>query len=367
MLPIADPWTPRSEQWLAREPSPYDGRAGRPLIVGGCPRSGTTLLRAILDNHPEIAIPPETNFVLPGWHERSRFGDLRRPEQRRAAAEWILAPGERGGRRIRGEVPHDEAVERVAAAAPTLGSLFAACFALYAERTGKVRWGDKRPRYAMWIGTVFALFPDARFVNVVRDPRGAVASQIPMGWDEPDVALAGSLANWEASIERVDAFARGLRPDQLLDVRYEDLVRWPERELERICAFAGLDTGEEAIAATLSAPRQGRRSTPEAVGEPISAAPIASWRERLSPADAALVEHVVAPYLERFGYRPEAGAAFDPAALRDVARQRRIRRSRFRRVRLRELARRTVLDRRPVAAETSYEWVASDSNRDLTD
>ena len=79
----------------------------------------------------------------------------------------------------------------------------------------------------MWIGAVFALFPDAQFVNVVRDPRGAVASQIPMGWDEPDVALAGSLANWEASIERVDAFASQLRPDQLLDVRYEDLVRGP--------------------------------------------------------------------------------------------------------------------------------------------
>jgi len=318
------------------------------LIVGGCPRSGTTLLRSILDNHPEIAIPPETNFVLPLWHQRSGFGDLRRPERRREVAEFVFAPG-RGGRRIRGEVSRDEAINRLFAAPPTLGSLMAACFALYAEGAGKPRWGDKRPRYAMFIGAIFDLFPDAQFVNVVRDPRGAVASQIPMGWDPPDVALAASIANWEASIERVDAFARRLRPDQLLDLRYEDLVREPEREVRRICAFAGLAAGA-TVAATLAASRQGRRSTPEAVGEPISPAPIASWRERLAPADVALVEHVAAPSLERFGYLPEAGAAFDGGALAEVRRQRRIRRSRFRRVAGRELARRAVLDRRPVAA-----------------
>ena len=115
------------------------------------------------------------------------------------------------------------------------------------------------------------------------------------------------------------------------------------------------------MAATLAAPRQGRRSTPEAVGEPISPAPIASWRERLSPADAALVEHVAAPHLERFGYLPEADAAIDPAEPAKVRRQRRIRRSRFRRVALRELARRTVLDRRPVAAMRTDQPVATSS------
>jgi hypothetical protein len=352
METFTDAWAPRDAGWLRANPSPFAGTPGRPLILGGCPRSGTTLLRAILDNHPGVAVPPETNFVLPLWHERTRFGDLREEANRHAVAEWIFSPLH-GGPRIRGDVPRRQAIARVVAAPPTAGGLLAACFGVYAQRTGKPRWGDKRPRYAMFIRAVFDLFPDAQFVNIVRDPRAAVASQIPMGWDEPEDALAGSTANWEMSVRCVDDLARRLRPDQLLDVRYEDLVREPEREVERVCAFAGLETGD-AVAAALAAPRTGGRFDPDRhhrLAQPVSAERIASWRKRLPAADAALVERVAAPYLERFGYVPVHGnEPVDRAARRAVARQRRSRRARLRRSALRELARRAALDRRPVAA-----------------
>ena len=54
------------------------------------------------------------------------------------------------------------------------------------------------------MGPLFAMFPDAQYINVVRDPRGAVASQIPMGWDAPEVALAAATARWEAAVHRTD-------------------------------------------------------------------------------------------------------------------------------------------------------------------
>ena len=349
MEAFTDPWRPRDAAWLARPQSTFAGLPGRPLLVGGCPRSGTTLLRAILDNHPELAMPVETNFVLPLWHERSAFGDLRREDARRAVGEWIFAGKGRGGKRIRGDMPVAESVARCAAAGPTLGSVLAACFALYAERTGKPRWGDKRPRYAMYPGVLFDLFPDAQFVNVVRDPRGAVASQIPMGWDESEVALEASLANWELSVRRVDDLAARLRPDQLLDVRYEDLVRDPAAELARICAFAGLAAGD-AVTAMLDAPRHGKRSEAEhQFVRDIDPGRITGWSERLDPAAIALVEHVAAPWLERFGFLPIANAEIDARSLAEFDRQRKARRARLRRVALRELGRR-VTYRRPVAA-----------------
>ena len=349
METFTDPWRPRDETWLARPPSPFAGRPGRPLFVMGCPRSGTTLLRAILDNHPELAMPVETDFVLPLWHDRPRFGDLRREENRRAVGDFVFATKGRGGRRIRGEVGRDEAVARVVSAEPTLGALIAACFSLYAERTGKPRWGDKRPRYAMHPDVLLALFPDAQFVNVVRDPRGAVASQIPMGWVAPEIALEASTVNWLASVERVDLVAAGLRPDQLLDVRYEDLVRDPVGELERLCAFAGL-RGGDAVRAMLDAPRHGKRNEDlhRFVGA-ISPAPITGWQTRLAAEDAALVERAASSYLERFGYVATTGSSPTPAALRELERQRRDRRHRFRRLGLRELVR-VATYRRPVAA-----------------
>lgn len=328
--------------------------AGSPLLVMGCPRSGTTLLRAILDNHPELAMPPETGFVLPLWHERTRFGDLRRPEARRAVAEFVFCERARDGRRLRGHLPAAEAIDRVAAAPPTLGSLLAACFALYAERTGKPRWGDKRPRYAMFPEALLALFPGARLVEVVRDPRGAVASQIPMGWDEPSVALPASLANWTHSIERMAAVARRLGPDRLLRVRYEDLVADPDAELARVCVFAGLAADAATVEGMLAAPRAGKDSRAEdhtRFRGAIDPGRIRSWEHRLAPADVALIEHVAAEPMRRLGHEPVAdGAAPDPAALREYRRQRRLRRARCRRVAARELARRLGRDRRPVAA-----------------
>ena len=217
---VAPQWRPRPQAWLDRAPSPYAGRADRPLFIGACPRSGTTLLRIMLDNHPDIAVPQETNFVRPLWWQRSRFGDLRDPANRRRVAEWIFLEKGQGGRRLRArQINRRKAVERVASAPPTVGSIVQACFALHAEVHGKARWGDKRPAYSGFIGMLLAMFPDAQYVNLVRDPRGAVASQLGMGWDAPDVAVPAATARWEGAIERTDHFARRMRPDQLLDLR----------------------------------------------------------------------------------------------------------------------------------------------------
>ena len=69
-----------------------------------------------------------------------------------------------------------------------------------------------------------------------------------VGWDDPEVALASAAVNWETAVGRVDDFARRLRPDQLLDVRFEDLVRDPGREVARVLAFAGLAHDPDVVA-----------------------------------------------------------------------------------------------------------------------
>jgi hypothetical protein len=357
---LIDPWRPRSDRWLARPPSRYAGTPGRPLFIGACPRSGTTLLRSLLDNHPDLAIPPETDFVLPLWRTRVRFGDLRERKNRRLVGAWIFRTDGHGGRRIRARGLRDrmptrkEAILRVRSAPPTMGSLIAACFELYAESHGKPRWGDKRPAYAGYVGAVFQLFPDAQFINVVRDPRGAVSSLVGLGWHRERAAVAASTATWEMSVGRVDAHARRLRPDQLLDVRYEDLVRDPHGTLARICEWAGLAAGDELIERMIGAERRGafRPGWHDRLGEPIDVGPIAAWQDRLASHQVAFVERVAAPYLERFGYRPvtDDTVEVDPFEFVRLKRHRRRRRRKWRRERAYELRRRLLLYRRPVAA-----------------
>lgn len=350
---VAETWEPRPEAWRAQAPSEFAGAPGRPLFIGACPRSGTTLLRSLLDNHPDLAMPAETDFVIPLWKLRAGFGDLNVRKNRRRVGEWIFKQQGNGGTRIRaGSLTRKQAIKRVADSPPTLGSIVATCFGIYAEAHGKQRWGDKRPAYAGWIPMLFELFPDAQFINLTRDPRAAVASQIPLGWGHEEAALASAAVRWEYSVRRVDGFSRKLRPDQLLDLRYEDMVRSPAATLEQVCAFAGLPAGE-AIATMIEAERGGkfRPGWHDKLSQPISTDSVERWREKLDPHEIALVEHVAEPYLERFGYRsasPEAGPT--AADLAELKRQRKRRLRKWRKQARDELKRRHFLYRRPVAA-----------------
>src|SRR5919109_1016208 len=204
---VAPSWRPRSDEWLRRPPSRYEGTPDRPLFIGACPRSGTTLPRVMLDNHPDLALPHETNFVRPLWWRRVHFGNLRDPANRRRAAEWIFSDkSTRSGRLRGGKLSRADAIRRVAAAPPTVGSIVQATLEIYAELHGKPRWGDKRPAYSGFIGMLFAMFPHAQYINVVRDPRAVVASQIRMPWDKPEVALPAATSHWEAAVHRTDHF-----------------------------------------------------------------------------------------------------------------------------------------------------------------
>jgi hypothetical protein len=351
---LADPWAPRSEKWLGRGPSAFAGQENRPVLLGACPRSGTTLLRGMVDNHPDLAMPGESNFIFHLWRVRQRFGDLSDPANRRRVAKWIVDSEGRGAKRVMAGTSREEALERLTNRGPTLGSIFAACFEMYADRHGKPRWGDKRPGYAGFIETMFRLFPDAQFINLVRDPRGAIASQMKLGWDkEPEAALASSAATWETSIRRVDDHARKLRPDQLIDVRFEDLVREPHREITRICEWASLRHDDAIVDAMVHETRKGsfREGWHDKLNEPIGTEPVDNWRPKLAPDQLAFVQQVTGPYFERFGYLPVdvAGATPRQADL-DRFKAETDRRWKKWRTRAREERRRRFTYRQPVAA-----------------
>jgi hypothetical protein len=358
---VTDRWQPRDHAWLDRPPSQFAGEPNRPLFIGSCPRSGSTLLRSLLNNHPDIAIPPETNVVIPAWRKRARYGDLRQPDNRNRLAEWIFDSPGLGGRRLRRArfFTREEAIARVMAAPPTLGSVFATVFEMFAEAKGKPRWGDKRPRYAGMVDMVFALFPNAQFVNLIRDPRGAAASQVPLAWDEEHAVLASSVCTWEWSVRRVDRFAGRLRPDQLLDVRFEDLVRDPEGTLQGICSFANLREDDDTVYEMIDRPRCGvfNEGWHDRLAEPISPAPIDSWTERLEPCQVALVEYATRHHLERFGYRPapDLAAGPDPSEVRQIAHEHARRQWKWWRYAVGEAKRRHLSCPHPVAAvATAY-------------
>ncbi len=322
-------------------------------MIGGCPRSGTTLLRTMLHCHPEVAIPRETRFVLEAWQRRRRFGDLREEANRRRLARWILTREKTQADRLGLET--DAAIERLVAAPPTLGSMLATCFALFAEKQGKPRWGDKRPMYAARIATIFDLFPAAQFLHVVRDPRACVASLRRLAWYDGQIAPMAEL--WVRSLDAVDAYRRKLRADQLLEVRYEDLISDPEANMRRVAVFTGVAADGAAVDQMLRFHEfeETRSERYHAnLRRPIDPSRVSVWKDVLDMKEIAFIEEATRSLMLRWGYEPVAEGVSAPAELLREFDERRRRQVRVRWKRAgKDQLQKLVTYRQPLAAEPS--------------
>jgi hypothetical protein len=299
----------------------------RPVIIGGCPRSGTTLLRTMLHAHPEHAIPPrETRFVLESWTRRTLFGDLRDANNRRRLARWIFLNKKTHANRL--GLKSEEAMKRLVKGPPTLGSLLAECFVMFAEKLGFPRWGDKRPQYALRIEAVFELFPQAQFIHVVRDPRACVASLRKLNWYGRNIVP--SLEYWEASLMAVEAARSQLAVDQLLEVRYEELVLEPEKTLQRVTRFLGSASDQTTLGQMmryheLDEKRRGRYHVN--LKRPLDPSRVSGWRESLSANEIAFIEEATGPLMKRWEYEGCAADTLAPTTLLSEMQMRRRRRA----------------------------------------
>lgn len=207
----------------------------RPVFIGGCHRSGTTLLGALLGAHPACLTTPESQFktdALEGIGVPESAAELQavlmRARNMRSLSRWGL----------------DEA--RLQSAEKSPGSDYAELLrqlvSAYGSCVGQSSfdlWIDHTPKNVRCLSTLFSLFPDARAIHIVRDGRGVAASVMPLDWG-PNTVI--SAAHWWIHHVAFGLAAESYFGDgRVLRVRYEDLVSDPQGELERICAWLGIE------------------------------------------------------------------------------------------------------------------------------
>ena len=184
--------------------------AGGPVFVVGSMRSGSTMLRLILDSHPNIAIGAETGFMgavmaaksIPNW----RNGD-----------GWY--------RRLDWTEPEFNA---------RLREFYAGVFRRYAEARGKQRWGEKTPFHTGHIAEMAQIFPDAVFVGIVRHP-GGVAASLRKSFH---YSFADALSYWSGI--NLDLVRAGTDlGDRFVLCRYEDLLTDGEPVLRELMGWLG--------------------------------------------------------------------------------------------------------------------------------
>jgi hypothetical protein len=264
-----------------------------PFFIVGSERSGTTMLRLMLNRHSRLCVPPESHFVtrlydrFPTPPPPARFLDALAADDR--FREWRLPVS---------------AIALPAEPAPSWGALFDAVFRAYAASQGKARWGDKTPIYVSRIDALRAIFgPEIKVVQIVRDGRDVVASMRGMKWNRGTVW--DNAVTWRADVEKARADGRAAGPAVYHEVVYERVIADPEAELRAVCRHLG-EAYEPAMleffadAATAIPPHRQRWHANTT--RPANDSAVGRWRQDLSPAEVAAVEWAAGDLLASLGY-----------------------------------------------------------------
>jgi hypothetical protein len=297
----------QTQETLAANPDPM------PIIVGS-PRSGTTLLRFMLDSHSELTIPPETGFLtllpqLRGGSDRLRkrffHAVINHPQPFAAWPDF--------------EIPEEAFWTALSEITPfTISEGLRAFYRLYAARMGKPRWGDKTPLYCRELDAIRRVLPEGRFVHIIRDGRDTALSLRRM-WFSPGWEIETQAAYWRKNI--LSARRDGLGRPDYMEVRYEDLVLSTRAALERICAFTELSYEDAMLTYYTHAPERLREhkgrvrkdGTPLLTQEqrlhqqkrttrPPDPACVFAWKQSMSTEERRRFQLVAGDLLQDLGY-----------------------------------------------------------------
>lgn len=257
------------------------------FFIVGCGRSGTSLLRGLLNGHPEVAIPLESLFVTDYLRkaagltaDKLRALIAEEPELR----EWGL----------RVEPADLKDCQTVAAMVDRLHREYAAV-------QGKSRWGNKTPRFVRWLDLIHAHFPDARYIHVVRDPR-AVASSLIRSDVHRSTALHAA-RRWQRDVAAGLEFEDAV-PTSTLGVRYEDLAQRPSSVLSEVCSFLDLefDPGRMEEGLGTSEYSDFYENIHSNLRSGITNKYVDRWKADLSVEELRVVESICAPLMSELGY-----------------------------------------------------------------
>ena len=284
-----------------------------PFIVGS-PRSGTTLLRLMLDAHSDLAIPPETGFL---------------PDARQLATAQSVTPDfllqlltgypEEAPNWPDFGIDRSELAQRLRALQPfSLADGIREFYHLYADQHGKRRVGDKTPLYGHHLQAIEQVLPESRFIHLVRDGRDVALSLRSCPFS-PGPDIADQATFWRDNVRAAQRQGAGCR--HYFEIRYEDLILDTEATLRKLCQFCDLSfepgmlnyycrAGQRLEEHRARRDRRGnilvtadqRRLTQQRVTTPPDASRIGNWRTEMTREEQRQFAELAGDVLDESGY-----------------------------------------------------------------
>ena len=285
-----------------------------PIYIIGTERSGSNLLRLVLNAHSRIAVPHPLHMMRYFAPTEPARGDLGVPAHLARLVDEVLllkrvhihpwtTPIDR--QRIL-----DEAQPR-----DTMG-VMGAMYEQVREAEGKARWGCKSTFMVHYVDRALARDPQARFVLLVRDPRDVAASSRRSVFSPFHPWLTALL--WVEQQELGLALREELGPVQVLLLRYEDLLDQPEASVRQLCEFL-----DERFEPDMLRFHEGREAQTSAglseswqnTGRPVMSNNAGKYREHLDEREVGMVEAACGALMDRLGYpRDQRDSTFEPSS-----------------------------------------------------
>ncbi len=264
-------------------------------------------MRLILAGHSRLHIPPETWFIL-YLVEELPLTDILSPTEVDRAITIMVDDYRWPDMNI---TANDLRLRVAALKEPRLVDIINLVYQQHLEWSGKARFGDKTPIYFKIVAELSTLYPGAKFIHLIRDGRDVAISWIDLNYDR----YYQDSFEWTMAMKSRKTFLYGPQSQQILEVRYEDLVTDLERTVRQICSFLG----EEFEPAMLNwdglrdlVPERERHIHGK-LGQPVSRDSIAVWQRKLSALECFAIEACLWRDLKQLGYPLRfSGAGWQP-------------------------------------------------------
>jgi hypothetical protein len=252
-------------------------------------------MRLLLNAHSAFASPLETKFFGVIYERFHKQGPWEK------AVETFL------GMCDKKLVPPidltDVRAELLSLPSPDYARLLEMPLSRWAAHEGKRRWAEKTPEHLFYSEAIARLFPQAKFIEMIRDPRAVVASIRRVGLKGSDLTRQAFYWRYFATSGH-NALCRAVGPERRLQVRYEALVTEPEATASAICAFVGEEFEPSMLEYHTSTDhyhRNVRREWDPRLYQAINA-DLDSWRGKLAPEEIDVIETVCGAQMDALGY-----------------------------------------------------------------
>lgn len=271
-----------------------------PFFIIGVPRSGTTLLRLMLNSHSRIHIPAESKFIVPVYKKYKKYENSVPRECWDEIIGFMEAIGAEDGFPFYGKDVKKAVMER---GVISLADFIKLPFRVSSERADKSRWGDKTPGYVSYIEILDHLFPGCQIIHMIRDGRDVAVSTIPLEWG-PNT-IFGAARCWKRLLVEGQLAGKKLGEKRYIEVKYENLVANPVAVLEEVVDFLGEKYDKKMLAYHKSVELE-KSTVNKSWHKLVKSAPVVSrvgrYSQKLSAARISAFEFVAGKELQKNGY-----------------------------------------------------------------